>query len=491
MKTESNYINIKIIVLVCLLYLFNIISIQTPALAAAFAIIQFATIVYLCIFKPKYFYYTLLLFLAGSFDIGEFVGGENYVTYNLASLPFVAGYVWLCFILIIYISRRFSKTLIRTISKYPSLLKFVKVSDFIIIIGFLSGLFSIITNDNNILNINWIKYFLYDFTAYSIAPIMGVLLVYEICKYGKRYVFSLQQLVIAILVSIPVCSLAGAILGLSGTYGYGEILLSPLTLFFCPMIIFFVFYKKYNMKKWSIAAFSLCMFLQFTHSNALGGKSWLSLLYILVVSLFILYQQGQKKIVRTAVILIIALSGAIVGFIKTSIDNNKNNAVTTKLQQAVLLLSFADELWYSNIPASPKTRIEEFINIILEYKEKPYFAILGKGFGGSTKDNMPFTQYKGEGAFSDDQFDNHSFIFLHESINNVFLKFGYVGLIYFLAFIIKLLKNIKETPWGGIGAIWVFLFYGYSIVLCVFGTTCLILSLYFSPSKQRRLSIHE
>lgn len=484
MDDKNKYINIKIIIPTCLLYLLHIFTIKTESLAAILAIIEFLIVIYFYVCKPKFFYFSLLLILSGSFDVGVFVKGDKFTAYNLTSLPIISSYLWQIILLTVYIARRYNKTFIINLSKYPNFSKFVKLSDFIIITGIIIGISTIIFNDNNILNLNWIRYFFYDFIAYSTAPMLGTLLIYDICIYGRNYIISLQKILITILISIPICTYIGALMGFFGTYEESEILLSPLTLFFCSMIIFFIFYKRYGIKTIATCIFTLCLALQFFYANALGGKSWLSLLYICSVILIILYKQGSKKTVKLILLAVVLATSALIGFIQHSI-NNSDSPATAKLQQAVLLLSFADELWYSNIPASPKTRIEEFLNVALEYKEKPYYALLGKGFAGSTKDNITFTEYKGEGAFSDDQFDNHSFIFLHETLNNVFLKFGVVGLIYLFSFISLLIKNLKYNPWGAFGAIWLFLFYGYSSVLCIFGITCVILSIYCIPDKKK------
>ncbi|MCD8271022.1 MAG: hypothetical protein LUD46_23120 [Parabacteroides sp.] len=119
----------------------------------------------------------------------------------------------------------------------------------------------------------------------------------------------------------------------------------------------------------------------------------------------------------------LGISGLAMNYIMNK-ANSGDSLSSRKLTQAVLLLSVVDPEWYINVPSSPKQRIEEFLNILEEYKLKPLYSIGGKGFAGNIQDyRNSFGSYLID-SFSEDQYANNSFIILHETINTIFLKFG-------------------------------------------------------------------
>lgn len=485
---KSKYLNKNLILLVFIIYLIHTFTIKFAALAAVISIIELVAVLMFLIFKPRLFLLSSILLVSGSFDVGEFIDGKDSVAYYIGSLPIVKGYLWLFLITILYYIRRTNKQFLKRVIANPLYKRAIKITDYIIFIGVIMGIICVLCNDNNIININWIRYFFYDFVAYAVIPMTGICLLYDISLYGYKYILQLQQLLIAILLCIPVCALLAAICGLFGTYGGEQVLLAPLNLFLAPTIIFFAFYKNYHLKGIAIFGFMISMFLQLFYSNALGGKSWLSLVYILLMSMVILYKRGHKRAVfNTVTMLVVMIIGFSGYFITTIKSKGSESHSMSKLNQAVMLLSFTDALWYSNLPLSPRNRIEEFVNVALEFKNKPQTALLGKGFSGSTKDHIPFSIIN-DSAYSEDQYYNHSFISLHETLNNTILKFGIFGLIFLFVLFMFLVKQLNQNPWSAVGALWLLFFYGYSGVLGMLGISCIILSVALSQPQLKEQS---
>lgn len=489
-KSNRNNIDFRLVLSIILLYIIHILIIKIPLLSGSFGLLEFILAVYLfCKKKMDYLLIYLLIVISGSFDVPAFVTGDvGSVVYNFLFLSVVKGYHFSFFICLpaFFVLPRLGK--LKCLEKeYRQTYTLLKWTCLIPILGVVFGVIGLLINDNNILHIDWLSYFIKDLITICTVSLLIVYICYLLLTNQKFY-FLLRKTLIAILIGIPVCAVLSILFEQNGWYGSEEILLIPLTLFFTPLIICFAFYKEYNMKWTALFIFLICLILQFKYSNALGGKSWLAILYLFFAISVIIYQRGKKTVLLVSVLSILALSGLTTNYIlnKTSSDDSLSSG---KLTQAVLLLSVVDPEWYLNVPSSPKQRIEEFLNIVEEYKTKPLYSIGGKGFAGSIKDyRSSFGSYLID-SFSDDQYANNSFILLHETINTVFLKFGLLGLICLFVLLKQMIQSFRYSPWGIIGCLWLIFFFGYSICLGIFGVSALALSCYdtdlYKLKKQR------
>src|SRR5690606_5756124 len=98
-------------------------------------------------------------------------------------------------------------------------------------------------------------------------------------------------------------------------------------------------------------------------------------------------------------------------------NSKENDLISRIIEEAISILDITQDNYYKNIDASPNARIDEFLNVIVEYNQKPFFSILGKGFGGSTKDHIKAFGSFQSSYFSDNEYIYGSFVFLHETIN--------------------------------------------------------------------------
>ena len=478
-KTNKNSLDFKLILFIIVLYTIHILIINIPLLSGSFGLLEFLAAIYLFIRKKiAYLLIYLLIVISGTFDVPAFVTGTvGSVVYTFLFLPVVKGYLFYLLICLpgIYIFSKLRR-LKHLKTEYKQTYTLLKWACWIPVIGFMMGLIGILINDNNITHIDWPSYFVKDLITISSLSLFVIYFCYQLLTDDKFYLL-LRKAMIAILISLPICAIVSILLKLNGWYGTEEILLVPLTLFFAPLIICFAFYKEYDMKWTAIFICLICIVLQFKFSNALGGKSWLSILYLLLAIFIITYQRGKKKILLFTLFCILGISGITMNYIQNKASSG-DSLSSGKLTQAVLLLSVVDPEWYINIPSSPKQRIEEFLNIIEEYKLKPLYIIEGKGFAGSIKDHRnSFGSYLID-SFSEDQYSNNSFIILHETVNTIFLKFGLLGLICLIIILKRGVQTFRYSPWGIIGCLWLLFFFGYSISLGIFGVSALTLSCY-------------
>ncbi len=127
---------------------------------------------------------------------------------------------------------------------------------------------------------------------------------------------------------------------------------------------------------------------------------------------------------------------------------------------------------------SPKVRITEFLNILIEFVNKPYGFLIGKGILGSVKDYMGDIKMFNLGVYSYDEFVIQSYYSMHESVNIFFLSNGLFGLAFLFKYAKMFLRFMRNNPWIVIGSLWFLLLWGYSTTRAYLGLSCFILGLH-------------
>lgn len=150
-----------------------------------------------------------------------------------------------------------------------------------------------------------------------------------------------------------------------------------------------------------------------------------------------------------------------------------NTLVEWKLRQATALLAFGKG-WLNNLPGSPRVRIEEFVNIFIEFTRKPWFIFTGKGILGTVKDYSglwgTMTGSTRLGAFLEAEWNYGLFYGMHE-ITNLILPYGLMGITYAWKPLKYSFRNYRHSVYLIFGMYWLLLYYGFSFILNVFGIT--------------------
>ncbi|QIK59605.1 hypothetical protein G7050_07065 [Dysgonomonas sp. HDW5A] len=479
--------NAKIFVVSIILFCVNILLVQSSFLISIIGLIQFIILFYYVLRSDikKYLIYSII-FLVSSFDVPYFVTGDlKSEVFSVSSLPFFKGHLFNLTLYLPILILVFNKKQLKQIkdlkSVYPNLYFLFKYFSLILIGGLLIGAIGLLLNENNILSIDFLKYYVRDLFGMGGFSVFTIYFIYY-CLLDEKFPLELESTLFTLLFSLILSSVFSACSGLRGFYDTERIILMPLSLFFAPSILIFLFYERYKKYRVVLILLSItALSIQFTFSNALSGKSWLMIIYIFFVLFLILYQKKQRIILFVIAGLLIL----ILPFISIFVDEKRSekDLIGNKLTQVVLLASILDDSWYDILPNSPKIRIEELLNTIDEFKEKPYFMVFGKGFGGSIKDHRQSFGWYDEGAFTEDQYSNNSFIILHESFIVFLMKAGICGLVCMIIIFYRGLSNAKNNPWIVIGVFWFILFWGYSFSLGIFGIPCLVLGFYFLDAK--------
>lgn len=465
----------KYIAIYCILLLVHTMTLYVAPLGILLGILELMYLTKCAINESlDKFLISLCIILPTCYEIPLFVYGETErVIYSCMNLPIFQGYLLelLLFIPLLRKGPTFFLKCYSIIIDNPILRKIYVFLVTFIIVGFGGAILCLLLNDNNVYNMHIIKHIYHDFYFIATPILIFVYFIYSIIKY-ESLSRKIEMLIVSFMFSINIFSIISLMCGLRGAYGINGIVLAPLSLFFSTFILLFLLIKTSGKAKaLLIITAIISLFVQFKFSNALGGKSWLVLLVIFIYLSINLYAKYKTFSICSTFLVVSLLGVKIANGYETLKEQN------SKFDQVSSLFDMISLDAYDLVPFSPKVRIEEFLNILEEIKRKPY-AVLGKGFGGSVRDyRFGFGIYE-EGAFSNEEYDNNAFIFMHETINVFFLKFGVIGLIFLFYIIKQLLKYHKSNPMLFIGTIWLLLFFNYSLSMAIIGIPCLLLGIY-------------
>lgn len=476
-------INVKLTFVCCFIVLLNICVVDIPLFAMVVAVFEFVILMYLTLTANiGGFVLCSLVFVSTAFDsVGFVTSNSTFELYSVMHVPFSRGFLFFYIL-------HFLQVLI-IFFKDPTLgwLKVLKarcrdvyiVCMFIIVAqlsGLISGLVSIFTSDGRLYE--WLfLYFTKEFFLLSSFNLTIIYVSYSIAVFPD-FIDKLKQTLYSIFVSMIICSMHFTISGKTGNYDGTPVLLMPLAYFFNSVVVLFLLFKQYSNKLLLLVFTCLSFYVQFVASSPLAGKSWLVFILLPVIMLIIALR--QKRLLLAAISSVTFTLALFVFFQTAELSYHAQN----KLDQSVSLLRFfvidvfANNSLYHSIAASPKFRIEEFLNIMYEYAEKPWFALFGKGFGGGVSDYRQSLGMFVSGGFSDDQYMHGLFIVLHSSFNVIFLKYGFYGLIMLVFTLLKCFLNCHVSPWLAIGGLWLAMFYGFSHSVAFLAIPALILGLY-------------
>lgn len=244
----------------------------------------------------------------------------------------------------------------------------------------------------------------------------------------------------------------------------------------------------------------------------LGDKNTVFPLFTIVIGIvgtimMLLYNSGGKFIIIVAAILVILVWNLLKNkntYIKlfsivfmmfmmfmlpVIIGKLTDSSIifASKFGQIKGLFAFGDSDWLSNMPASPRYRVEELINIFIEFINKPWFLLTGKGYLGSIKDYTGFfglvSTAERSAGFSAAEWNNGTFYALHEFCTNL-IVFGSLGVAFFVKLIKCAKKNIQQNVWLIAGILWFATSYSYSFTVASFGIVALFYGLGINEKRK-------
>lgn len=498
MKSESMLINFKykeqnelsmsrkkINLVASLVGVLNVLFLTNYPVSVAIVLIEVLILVYFYIKKDitKYlgFY---LVFLTLSFEFGSLLGLEVFYGFKefrvagvnlgvLALLPMLPK------IVVKPIRFKFIK------HEFPTVYKFCIAIFFMNLTGVFFGLFQILVNDNNIQNMQgyMIEFINISYTMIIIPMLMLLTLLY-ILSWEKDKIYLIKDFLKAILIGLVSAMIVSRITGSYGIYGGVDTLLAPSIIQYIPFMLIIPFYEPFKKNMDLILLGGIGAILTLLYNSS--GKILILYAIVPIGVICILYK--RKKIVPLLVILLsIPVLIMSIGQIFTP-TVSESILFRSKLNEATSLLRFWEENWLVNMPLSPRTRIEEFLNTIYEFSLKPWYLLFGKGYMGTITDHTGFFSSNFvPGAFTNKQWMNGTFYALHGTINLLFLYHGIYGLLFFIYMAKMIFYNFIKNPWILIGGYWFLFFYGYSVTISTFGIAALFIGLVEVKSHNAKL----
>ena len=470
----------KVLIFECtILFLLCALGKYIVPLAIAIAVFEvFVLLYYLMKQDLVSFFILYILFSGTSLSNSVFIYNDPDVPlYCFNQLPLVRGYHNILLLLVAVaciLSKRRSFTVLEK-RAYWRAKQTIKIILLMFIFGVFFGLFVLLVNDNGLLYLSDLWFVNY---RRSLLRYLNLLLV----AFGIYYCFvssknlreRFEDYLLVFLFSSSIATIISVLLGWSADYSSNTTLLLSQSALYNVFLVLYPFYsrKHLRMKMWSFflgTSSTMCMLIK---SSELSGKWWIFILYVFVLIIF-------RSVISSRIGLKffggIMIGISIIALLYLLNSQSAGGLSMTKFIQFRYLLNIKNPLWYKVLPESPKVRIDEFINIMLEYKEKPWFSILGKGFGASLLKRWGSTNWSlsSSGTFTLLELENQVFMNLHESINCILLSFGFFGFYIIFKELLYFIKKFGTDFFCIVGFAW-FIFFlssGYSalyIGLCCF-----------------------
>jgi hypothetical protein len=360
-------------------------------------------------------------------------------------------------------------------ARFPKLYKFETILFLMSIMGVFFGLLTYLINDNNIQNLeNSIVEFINVCYSMMAVPILISLIYIHILMYEREKINILKDYLIAVLVGISVSLVISILSGKQGYYGGVNTLIVSNVIRYIPFLMVLMFYENLNSRIVVTAAAFIGMALSLVYNAS--GK--LIILYMMVPIAIVAILWKRKKYVIAQLFIFLIPVLVIIALYLIGNLREESMLFNSKYNQALSMLTFWEPNWFENMADSPKFRISEVLNIAVEYAEKPWYLLFGKGYMGSIKDHLQLFFYSDNGGgFSLPQWANDTFYSVHETFNILFLYHGLFGIGVYIYMLKQVLKYFTTSPWLLMGSFWFLMVYGFSVTMSAFGMVCLLIGL--------------
>lgn len=468
--------------LIMILALLCALGKYVPVLAV---VIAFAEVVALLVFplwrRDVVLYYILFIVFAGTaLSHPTFIYNDNTVPlYTFVQLPFVQSThvpVLLVLPLLLVFGRRGVSFYIRELSKHKSLRNTLR---FIFLVFFLGIFFAYVSrwcNDNGLRDLYDLWYYLTErhILLYFNLTMLAVGL--SLCFLtSPKLMREFENYLLIFLFAVAAATVLSVLFGWSADYMENTTLLLTQSAIFGVFLIVYPFYgnKPKSVKILSFALGCASAFSMLFKSSELAGKWWIYVFVALLVLLFKMVLSKKLALKIAAVVIAVGAVGIVFLFTHHDFDLGLSE---TKMHQVFGMLNIFDPHWYSNLPTSPKVRIDELVNVFLEYVNKPYFALFGKGFAATVTKHWGETDWSihSVNVFTDLELKYQVFGLMHETVNCLTNAFGLFGISFILYEAWFFIRRFKDSFPCLIGFMWFIFFFTTTYSAMFIGLCCLL-----------------
>lgn len=475
-KTKS-YLNVKAIFLCVFVGAINSFFYDDVAIMLALCAVEIACLVW-CLLRREYIsyiaYYTVFLcFSMESLGSDGVAGSDSFYGFKNFHVGGLNLAVWVLIPLVVVSLYKTSYLF----SNIGSLHK--KILGGLVFFTFTCGIMGLITylvDDNGFSSQSGSMRVLIGCYYSYVLPLLEILAVSFCVVFQKSKISKLKEYLYSIIVATAVVYILCLVFKNYGRIGGLESLQVSEVYFLLVCSLCLLCYGDFNFQSKVVLGVSGVVILVLSLAYNASGKIVIIAVLIPIIMVIIILKQG--KAVKTVLMLFV---GCLVLFCLLSflfpLLIGKSMLLSIKYEQAMKMLSFSSDNWFDNIPSSPRMRIAEFVEIAVEYIHKPWFAFLGKGFGGTVVDRLRIFTDVDEFAFSRWELDLGAYYSMHESVNNFFLVGGVFGLYTIISLTSKTFRYVHLSPWLVFGFVWILLFYNYHSTIGIYGIVSLVVGL--------------
>ena len=442
-----------------------------------------AIILFVLLLGRKYdeFYALFLIFLCMSFEFNSTTGSNALYGFKAFEIGGInISFLFLIVFLVFYIVSKRDLQFERKSEDG----QFVYAIFVLGVFGVTNGMITLLLNDNNVNRFQNVEsLFLGQVYLKFVMELVFAFVTYLILRHKDRSVEKLKMCLVAILIGAIMTMIVSRITSNMGFYGGVSTLQIQNVVRYIPFLyIYSLMEKKRSIK---LITFILATVgTIFTLLYNATGKMIIMYAIIPVVVLIVSFKADKKL----ALLELIALPiGGLIFMNYLMDDLNESVMFSSKLREVAALFSF-NKGWLSKMPESPRARIAELIDVLYEYSEHPIRIFLGKGYLGTVKDYMGMITNIKDGYTSAEN-SLGAYYGMHESINNLFLINGIMGIAFLVKFFKKLLGSLLKTMNAYSALFWLVFAYGFSFTLTGYGITALMICLFESSKSTKENDI--
>lgn len=477
----------KILFTYILFGLLNIVSTKWLPLCLVTTILEYGVVLYYLISKQ----YSLALiyfisFTSLSLEMDAYIyldGISTFPRYHFLNPPILGQLMYDALAVLISMLVYYSQRVKVTLKSDAGI--FIKWAILLGVTGLLSVGICIALNDNGMVATGWYPKLSLSLFFKYIAFLCLIVSTYIVANSPDSREL-LDKSMQTLLLGVTVVGILSVLLGFRGYYGsINTMMLAPLSIAYAPCLILFSG-KQYLFGKVNFWIALILIVLAFSSPVVVGSKWYLIIALTFVFYIYHKFHFRSLSVLFICFALFLILVPWLSNIIMSTVEMSDFNS--WKFNQTIGALNVFSydsfQEWFLNLDDSAKFRIDEPINIIIEYIQKPMYSIFGKGFGGTIPQHTIFCNWDLPSSFTEDQRTYHLFYSMHESFAVLFLRHGIIGVAFFFIFICKLLNKWNDSPWVAPGLLW-FLFYWSFGISFRFGVVALILALTTSYKEKK------
>lgn len=467
----KSMINIKIIIIMSIIGVLNSFFYNDFLIMASVVGVEIIWLIW-CIIRNDDMEYILwyMVFLAFSLENASYVGDDAFFGFKNFRILGLNIAVWM--LLPIFFKQIWNGIFDMRYMSNP-LRRFDKEVVFITFSGIFIGLVTYLVNDNELRYAEGSLQQFINSVYMFVFVCLEVLTISSVLSKNKEQIIRCKMFCVGMIIAYSLVCICCILLGNYGNRGgLPSLQISNLYFLIIPSILLIIYDNFIKLDKIIIFISSIITLVSALIYNSNGKMIILTATAPFIAIMILLKKSKSPKNVLTGIVIAIVGVMAFMLYIPDFLDQSV--LFSAKYQQFLSMISFWEPGWLSNMESSPKMRITEFLNIGYELLTKPWYLIEGKGFMGSIQDKLNLFGTVDQFSFSEWELFNGAYFQMHESVNQLFLTNGLIGLWFLFNHLFYMIKNIDKSPWLIFGFLWLLLFYTYSLTISIFGVMTLV-----------------